>query len=59
MTGVVRRFLRAEFQKEIVDLDLQPEWLVDFESRPVIIATGVAVVKGKGRSFEVRSLDPK
>ncbi len=45
VTGVVRRFVRAEFQKEIVDFDLRPEWLVDFESRPVIIATDVAVVK--------------
>lgn len=45
VTGVVRRFMRAEFQKEIVDFDLRPEWLVDFEARPVIIATDVAVVK--------------
>lgn len=45
VTGVVRRFVRAELQKEIVDFDLRPEWLVDFESRPVIIATDVTVAK--------------
>jgi hypothetical protein len=44
-TGVVQRFVRAEFQKEIVDFDLRPEWFVAFEARPVIIATDVAVVQ--------------
>ncbi|HEU4520920.1 MAG TPA: hypothetical protein VFT12_02890 [Thermoanaerobaculia bacterium] len=47
VTGTVRRFVRAEMQKEIVDFDLRPEWLVDFESRPVIIATDVAIAKSQ------------
>lgn len=45
VTGVVRRFVRAEFEKEIIDLDLNPEWLIDFESRPVVIATEVTGAK--------------
>lgn len=49
VTGTVRKFVRAELQKEIVDFDLNPEWLVDFESRPVIIATEVTAAQGKAR----------
>ena len=45
VTGTVRKFVRADLQKEIVDFDLNPEWLVDFESRPVIIATEVTAAK--------------
>lgn len=45
VTGVVRRFVRAEMQKEIVDFDLRPEWLVDFETRPVIVATDVTLAR--------------
>lgn len=45
VTGIVRKFVRADLQKEIVDFDLNPEWLVDFESRPVIIATEVTAAQ--------------
>lgn len=45
VTGTVRRFIQTELQKEIIDFDLRPEWLVGFEMRPVILATDVTVVK--------------
>lgn len=45
VTGKLHRFVRAELQREIIDFDLDPEWLVDFESRPVIIATDVEIAQ--------------
>lgn len=45
VTGEVRKFVRAELQREIIDFDLEPEWLVDFESRPAIFATKVTPAK--------------
>ncbi|MGH9321374.1 MAG: hypothetical protein ACRD21_08345 [Vicinamibacteria bacterium] len=39
------RRVRTELQKEILGFDLRPESLVDLESRPVNIATEVAISK--------------
>lgn len=45
VTGTVRAFVWTELEKELVDLDMKREWQLEFNNRPVIIATSVEPTK--------------
>jgi hypothetical protein len=45
VTGTVRSFVWTELEKELVDLDMKREWQLEFNARPVIIATSVEPTK--------------
>jgi len=44
VTGPVRKFITAEIERDF-DIDLQPEVEVEYESRPVVIAQSIKIVK--------------
>ena len=44
VTGPVRKFIAAEIERDF-DFDLQPEVEVEYESRPVVIAQSIKIVK--------------
>ena len=45
VTGTVKAFVWTELEKELVDLDMKREWQLEFNNRPVIIATSVEPTK--------------